>query len=177
MDSVATAAGNTAKTANNQTHMAGIGPRKKHYKVNPPNVSKKRLPNDENLVTTPQPKRSRYGSTATTAMKPIVDSTSNTIDVNQMKNLLRDMSEELGQDFTSSFILSNVAQILKLAFDDLQEAISTLVNDHLGLVYVPATAVAVTPGVTTSQQSTKSTMAPASIAQETVVPVNSATRI
>ena len=67
-----------------------------------------------------------------------------------MKNLLNDMSEELGPDVTSSFILSNVAQILKLAFDDVEEAISTLVNDHLGLVYAPATSVAVIPGGNTA---------------------------
>ena len=58
-----------------------------------------------------------------------------------------------------------------MAFDDVEEAIATLVNDHLGLVYAPATAVAVTPGGNTAQQSTDSAMAPAPIAQETVVPV------
>ena len=81
------------------------------------------------------------------------------------------MSEEVGPDFTSSFILSNVAQILKMAFDDVEEAIATLVNDHLGLVYTPSTGVAVTPDGNTAQQSTKAAMAPAPIAQETVVPV------
>ena len=97
--------------------MAQIGPIKKHSKVNPPYVMKKRVVNDENLVTTPNSKRSRYGSTATTAIKPIVASTRNTTEeVSQMKNLLRDMSEELGPDFTSSYILGNVAQLLKSAF-------------------------------------------------------------
>ena len=38
----------------------------------------------------------------------IVDNTSNTTVVDQMKNLLRDMSEELGADFTSRYILLNI---------------------------------------------------------------------
>ena len=94
-----------------------------------------------------------------------------------MKNLLRDMSEELGPDFTSSYILGNVAQLLKSAFDDVEGAISTLVNDHLGLVYAPAMAVAVTPGGNTAQQSTNSAMAPAPIAPDTLVPVRYNDRI
>ena len=152
-----------------------IGRRQKRFKLNPPHVMRKRRYQDENLATatsatTPQPKRSRYGSTATpTAISPIEDSNSNT---NQMKNLLHSMSEEVGPKFTSSFILSNIASILKLAFDDVEEAIATLVNDHLGLVYAPATGIAVTPGGNAAQQSTKSAMAPAPIAQETVVSVS-----
>ena len=66
------------------------------------------------------------------------------------------MSEELDPVFTSSFILSNVAQVLKLAFDDVEEAITTLVNDHVGLVCAPGTAVAVTPSGKTAKQSTNS---------------------
>ena len=88
-----------------------------------------------------------------------------------MENSLRDMSEELGPDYTSSFILANVAQLLKSAFDNVEEAIATLVNEHLGLVYAPATAGAVTPCDNTAQQSTNSVMTPAPIAQEAVVPV------
>ena len=156
--------------------MAQIGRIKKYSQGYPSYLSKKRGTNVENVTaTTPNSKRRRYQSTAaatTTAITPVVlDKTNNISDVNQMKKLLSDMSEELGGDVTSSFILSNVAQILKLAFVDAEEAISTLVNDHLGLVYAPATAGAVTPVGNTSQQSTKSAMAPASIAPETVFPV------
>ena len=123
--------------------MAQIGRIKKHSQANPPYASKKREYYDENWVTkTPQPKSRRCGST--TATTPILDNTTNIIDVNQMKNLLSDMSEELGPDVNSSFILSNIAQILKLAFDDVEEAISILANEHLGLVYAPATPLAVT---------------------------------
>ena len=108
----------------------------------------------------------------TTEVSPMGGNRNGINDINELKILLSEMSEELGPDFTSSFILSNVAQILKLAFDDVEEAIATLVNEHLGLVYAPATAVAVTPAGNTAQQSTNSGLTPAPIAQETLVPVS-----
>ena len=156
-----------------------IGPNKKHYKKNPPYASKKRGYVDENLTPTPKAKSRRtcVPTTTTTAVSPMEGTRNSSSDMNEMKSLLCHMSEELGPDFTSSFILSNVAQLLKSAFDNVEEAIATLVTDHLGLVYAPVTAGAVTPCDNTAQQSTNFAMAPAPIAQEGLVPVKYNPRI
>ena len=88
-----------------------------------------------------------------------------------MKEVLMEMSEELGADVTGSYILSKVAELLKLAFatkDDLRQAIDSLAKEHLCLEPV---TVAVTPGDESSIHPATPANAPVAIAPQAVVPV------
>ena len=149
--------------------MARIGPIKKHSQANPPYERKRRI-NEENLATsTPPTKCRRFGLLATAT----IDSphTVNNNDINSIKELLHGISDDLGQDTTASYILSNVAVLLKLVFgedeSDLCEAIDTLMKEHLGL----HSNVSVTPVHGITNQPTPVAMAPAPIAKETVIAV------
>ena len=112
----------------------------------------------------------RYATTGSTAKV-------NSNHINAMKELLHDISDDIGKDTTASYILSNIAVLLKLVFgeeeEDLSKAIDTISKEHLGLhTTVPATPL---HGIT--NQPTQVAMLPSSISQEAVVPVRYNPRI
>ena len=85
---------------------------------------------------------------------------------NEMKQLLQEMNANVGNDTTASYVLSNIAVLLKLVFGedagDLSEVIDTLMKDHLGL---HSNMVHVTPVHATTYQPTQAAMLPSPIAQ------------
>ena len=146
-----------------------IGVIKKHTLANPPYTKRVRQCDENMLTTTTPPNKSRRcnSSGSSPAMGDMMNS-----NVNDMKQLLQEMNANVGNDTTASYVLSNIAVLLKLVFGsdavDLSEAIDTLTEDHLGL---HTNMVHVTPVHGTTNQPMQAAMLPSPIAQETVVPV------
>ena len=65
-------------------------------------------------MLTPPPSKSRRCNT-TTALRDKTNDVVGHEESNGIRQLLQDMSEEVGADVTGSFILSKVAELLKLA--------------------------------------------------------------
>ena len=151
-----------------------IGDRKKHAQAYP--LYKKRgRPCHQKLLITPPSKSRRCNSGS--GLPPALMYMSNTSnDVNDMKQLLQEMSVDLGHDTTASYVLSNVAALLKLAFGDDEDAlclaIDTLSKEHLGL-HSNMSPPPVTPvNGNTNQPTQVAMLSVPKIVEKTVVPVS-----
>ena len=143
-----------------------IGQRRKNPQANP----RKRgfqCVDDENLFTTPS--KSRRCETESV----VRDKTHNVVGdegINDIRLLLEDMTEELGAEVTGSYILSKVADLLKLAFDttdDLRQAIDTLAKEYLCLEPIN---MAVSPDEGSIEPTTLLANSP--LGASTIVPAN-----
>ena len=148
-----------------------IGDRKKHAQAYPLYKKRGRPCHQKLLITTP-PSKSRRCSSNTESSPALLYMSHKSNDVDDMKQLLQEMSADLGHETTASYVLSNVAVLLKLAFGDdeshLRLAIDTLLKDHPSL---HTNMVPVTPVNGNTNPATEVAMLPAPIAEETVVAV------
>ena len=126
--------------------MPSIGPKKKHYKVNPPYV-KKRVHNDENVVTPPNKSiRCNDGSGAVAALKDRCNTSGSRNVINDMNKVLLEMNSELGCIATAVLLLTKAVELLQSVHGNrhaVRQLVSNLINQHVAAqVDVAATPVA-----------------------------------